>query len=82
MEAEARTGERRRGRAYFKAKDLLANDGNYVLRMELDGQPYGDWPFSVADHKLTYVGRTAPGSDPLTFIAGGKDAWWYEKKKP
>jgi hypothetical protein len=70
------------GGAYFKAKDLLANDGNYVLRLEMDGQLYGEWPFSVADHKLNYVGRTVRGSDPLTFIDGGKDAWWYEKKKP
>jgi hypothetical protein len=70
------------GGAYFKAKDLLANDGNYVLRMEMDGQLYAEWPFTVADHKLNYVGRTLRGSDPLTFIEGGKDAWWYEKKKP
>jgi hypothetical protein len=67
---------------YFKAKDLLATDGAYTLTMKLDDQPYGTWKFAVKDGKLQYTGRTLRESaDPLTFIEGGRDAWWYAKQK-
>lgn len=67
---------------YFKAQDLLATDGAYTLTMKLDDQPYGTWKFAVKDGKLQYTGRTLRGTaDPLTFIEGGRDAWWYAKQK-
>ena len=66
---------------YFKAKDLLATDGAYTLTMKIDGEPYGVWKFDVKDSKLQYKGRTVRGeADPLTFIEGGRDAWWYKKE--
>jgi hypothetical protein len=35
----------------------------------------------IEDGKLNYTGLTVRGkADRLTFIEGGKDAWWYEKK--
>ena len=69
------------GGRYFKASDLLAKDGNYTLKMVVNGKPYGTWPFAVQGGKLAYTGRTVRGkADPLTFIEGGKDAWWYEMK--
>jgi hypothetical protein len=38
------------------------------------------WSFKVAGGKLNYTGRTVRGqADPLTFVEGGRDAWWYEK---
>jgi len=69
------------GGRYFKAKDLLAMDGSYQLVMTIDGKRYGTWKFKVKDHKLQYTGRTVRGkADPLTFVEGGRDAWWYEKQ--
>lgn len=66
---------------YFKAKDLLAVDGPYTLRMTIDGNLYGVWKFQVSGGKLNYTGRTVRGqADPLTFVEGGKDAWWYMKQ--
>ncbi|MCO6510590.1 MAG: hypothetical protein J5I65_07330 [Aridibacter famidurans] len=68
------------GGAYFKAKDLLAVDGGYTLTMTVEGKPYGTWKFRVEGGKLNHTGRTVrAGADPLTFIEGGKDAWWYSK---
>ena len=71
------------GGAYFKAGDLLAVDGDYTLKLKLDGSSvYGEWPFEVSGGKLEYIGRTVRGqADPLTFIEGGRDAWWYERRQ-
>jgi hypothetical protein len=66
---------------YFKAQDLLGTDSAYTLTMKLNDQPYGTWHFAVEDGKLQYADRTLRGTaDPLTFIEGGRDAWWYGKK--
>jgi hypothetical protein len=66
---------------YFKAKDLLETDGAYTLTMTINGKTHGVWKFKVAGSKLNYTGRTARGeADPLTFIEGGRDAWWYVKE--
>jgi hypothetical protein len=67
---------------YFKTKDLLVVDGAYTIKMKINGTPYGSWNFAVAGGKLNYTGRTERGkADPLTFIEGGRDAWWYMRKK-
>jgi hypothetical protein len=67
---------------YFKAKDLLETDGAYTLTMKIDDRTYGVWKFAVEGGKLNYTGRTLRGqADALTFIEGGRDAWWYAKEK-
>jgi len=66
---------------YFKAKDLLATDGDYSLTMKIDGELYGIWKFAVQGGKLNYIGRSLRGqANPLTFVEGGRDAWWYAKQ--
>ena len=68
------------GGAYFKAKDLLAVDGAYTLTAKIDGKIYGIWKFSIAGNKLVLTGQAERSkADPLTFIEGGKDAFWYKK---
>ena len=47
--------------------------------MTMDGKPYGTWNFAVKGGQLVYTGPTAPGSDPLTRVEGGLDAWWYKE---
>ena len=70
------------GGQYFKAKDLLETDGAYTLTMKIDDEVYGVWKFNVEGNKLQYAGRAVRGeADPLTFIEGGRDAWWYAKQK-
>jgi hypothetical protein len=69
------------GGALMKASELLAKDGQYSLTLKLNGIPYGTWKFRVEGGRPAYEGRTLRGkADPITFIEGGKDAWWYEKK--
>ena len=69
------------GGAYFKAKDLLGKDGTYVLKISIDNKPYGEWPLSISGGKFDYTGRTVRGqASSLTFVEGGRDAFWYKKK--
>lgn len=69
------------GGAYFKAKDLLAKDGTYTLTVSIDGVQYGSWLFSVKGGAFAPQGRTVRGqADPLTFVEGGRDAFWYGRK--
>jgi hypothetical protein len=66
---------------YWKAKDLLAKDGEYTLTMTLSDKPRGTWKIKVSGGKFAVSGRALRGSaDPLTFIEGGRDAFWFEKK--
>ena len=70
------------GGAYFKAKDLLETDGAYTLTTKINDEVYGTWKFTIKGGKLQYAGRALRGeADPLTFIEGGKDAWWYAREK-
>ena len=67
---------------YFKAKHLLEKDGACTLTMKIDDKPYGVWKFEVEGGKPKHLGRAARGSaNPLTFIDGGRDAFWYAKEK-
>ncbi|MCD4786419.1 MAG: hypothetical protein K8T10_21550 [Candidatus Eremiobacteraeota bacterium] len=69
------------GGAIFKAKELLAKEGAYTLKMAVNGKHYGKWTFNVKGGKLQYAGRADRSkANPVTFIEGGRDAWWYKKK--
>ena len=66
---------------YWKAKDLLAKDGEYTLTLTLSDKVWGTWKIKVSGGKFAVSGRAVRGSaDPLTFIEGGRDAFWFEKK--
>jgi hypothetical protein len=66
---------------YFKAKHLLKKDGKYTLKVKIDGSTYGTWKFAVKGGKLQYRGRSVRATaDPLRFVEGGLDAWWYESE--
>ncbi len=69
------------GGAYFKAGDLLKQDGKYSLTMKLDEEHYGAWEFAIKDGRFVPAGRTVRGeADPLTFVEGGRDAFWYKRQ--
>lgn len=66
----------------FRAKDLLARDGAYTLVMAVNGEHYGTWRFNVAGGQLQHAGRAVRGAvDPLGFIEGGPDQWWYVREE-
>lgn len=68
------------GGGYVKARDLLANDGEYTATLLLDGRKQGSWKFSVKGGKLVPHPRAdRKTADPLTFVEGGRDAFWYQK---
>lgn len=65
---------------YFKASDLLGQDGDYMLKVYLGEEHIGDWSFTIDGGKFQPEGRTLRGeADPLTFVEGGKDAFWYQR---
>jgi hypothetical protein len=66
------------GGRQLSAQDIVGVDGTYVLKMVVDEQDYGIWRFEVKDGKPQPAGRTVRGeADPLTFVEGGADAFWY-----
>jgi hypothetical protein len=68
------------GGAYFKAKDLVGTDGSYILTLQIDGELYGTWNFKISGGVFVLAGRALRASaDPLTFVEGGRDAFWYGK---
>jgi hypothetical protein len=67
------------GGALRYGKDLLV-DGTYALKMIVADEPYGLWRFEVKGGKLVPAGRTVRAeADPLTFVEGGIDAFWYKR---
>lgn len=68
-------------RNFCRARSLLRSNGDHTLIMELDGREYGRWNFRVEMGSLVRDPRAARSSaDPLRFIEGGEDAFWYKKK--
>jgi hypothetical protein len=70
------------GGAMFYASELLKTDGAYTLKMDIDGQHYGTWRLRVQGGQLVKTGRADPvTADPLRFVDGGADAWWYGREE-
>jgi hypothetical protein len=73
--------------SYFKAGDVLREDGPYNLRFALDGKPYGTYSFTVNDGRIQLQGRQVrEKADPMTWIVdyvyGGKyTSWWIKRTK-
>jgi hypothetical protein len=66
------------GGRQLSAQDIVGVDGTYILKMVVDDADYGIWRFEVKDGKPQPAGRTVRGeADPLTFVEGGGDAFWY-----
>lgn len=70
------------GNSYFKAGDLLREDGAYSLRLNLDGVPYGQYRFDVKGGRIQLQ---ETGGDPSTrivdYISGGRyTSWWVRRQ--
>ncbi|MGH9943079.1 MAG: hypothetical protein ACRD9R_12065 [Pyrinomonadaceae bacterium] len=72
--------------SYFKAGDLLREDGAYSVRFTLDGKPYGTYPFTVKGGRIQFQGRQVrEGTDPSVYIvdylSGGRYSSWWVKRE-
>ena len=71
--------------SYFKAGELLREDGAYRVRLTVDGQLYGEYPFTVQDGRIQLQGRQIrEKTDPLDYIvdylSGGRyTSWWIRR---
>ena len=72
--------------AYIKGGDLLREDGRYAVRLNIDGKPYGEYPFVVKAGRIQFQGKQIrEGTDPMTFIvdymSGGRySSWWIKRE--
>ncbi|HEX8071219.1 MAG TPA: hypothetical protein VF546_14785 [Pyrinomonadaceae bacterium] len=73
--------------AYTKAGELLREDGTYTVRLNIDGQPYGAYPFTVQGGKIQLQDRqvrerTDPQLFILDYLYGGRYTSWWIKRQP
>jgi len=72
--------------AYFKAGDLLREDGRYSVRLTIDNKPYGTYPFVVKGGRIELQGKQVrENTDPLVYIvdylSGGRyTSWWIKRE--
>jgi hypothetical protein len=71
---------------YFHAAGVLDRDGEYLIRLMLEGEIYGEYPFEVRNHRIQFQGRQIRDrTDPLLYIVdylygGSVTSWWIERK--
>ena len=66
----------------FRTERLLKEDGNYAVKVTVDGELYGTYPFAVKDGKIVSADRAQRGkTSPLIFVEGGRDAFWMRRKE-
>ncbi|HET8671934.1 MAG TPA: hypothetical protein VFM05_15345, partial [Candidatus Saccharimonadales bacterium] len=71
--------------AYFKAGDLLREDGRYSFRLNINNKPYGEYPFVVKGGRIELQGKQIKEStDPMVYIvdylSGGRyTSWWIKR---
>lgn len=72
------------GNSYFKAGELLREDGAYRVRLTIEGKLYGEYAFTVSGGRIQLQGRQVrETTDPMLFIVdyvyGGKyTSWWIK----
>ena len=73
--------------AYFKAADLLREDGRYLVRVSINNKPYGEYPFVVKGGRIELQGRqvrekTDPMDHIIDYLSGGRYTSWWIKREP
>ncbi|HZS03680.1 MAG TPA: hypothetical protein VFD58_02280 [Blastocatellia bacterium] len=65
----------------FHASEVLKTDGNYLVRLSLDGKLYGEYQFTVKGGQIQYQGRQLrdPAS-PLVQIEDVNNSWWIRRR--
>ena len=71
---------------YFKAGDLLREDGRYSVRLTLNNKQYGEYPFVVKGGRIEFQGKQVKEkTDPMVYILdylyGGRyTSWWISRQ--
>lgn len=71
--------------SYFKAGDLLREDGHYSVRLTINNKLYGDYPFVVKGGRIELQGnQVRENTDPMVYIvdylSGGRyTSWWIRR---
>ena len=73
--------------SYFKAGELLREDGRYAFRLTLDGKPYGNYVFDVKGGRIQFQGqqireKTDPTIQIVEHLSGGRYSSWWIKRDP
>jgi hypothetical protein len=72
--------------SFYKAADVLNEDGEYHIRFVVDGKLHGEYPFTVKNGQIQLQGRQVwQGTEPLDYItdyiAGGRyTSWWLKRE--
>lgn len=65
----------------FHASEILKTDGAYVVKLMLDGKPYGEYEFAIKGGQLQPTGRQVrDAANPLQYIEDINNAWWLKRK--
>lgn len=60
--------------------DILRKDGDYEIKLTLEGKHYATYPFSVKGGKIVYLPEQTRGeANFMTMIEGGNDAWFVKR---
>lgn len=71
---------------YFKAGDLLREDGSYSVRLTINNKLYGEYPFVVKAGRIELQGKQIrEKTDPMVYIvdylSGGRyTSWWIKRE--
>ena len=71
---------------YFKAGDLLREDGRYSVRLTINNKLYGTYPFVVKAGRIELQGKQIrENTDPMVYIvdylSGGRyTSWWIKRE--
>ena len=71
--------------SFLKASEVLNRDGAYSIRFEIDGNLYGEYPFTVKGGQIPLQGRQIrETTDPMDYItdyvSGGRyTSWWIRR---
>lgn len=71
---------------YFKAGDLLREDGRYSVRLTINNKLYGEYPFVVKGGRIELQGKQIrENTDPMVYIvdylSGGRyTSWWIKRE--
>lgn len=72
--------------SYFKAGDLLREDGRYSVRLTVDNKLYGEYPFVVKGNRIELQGKqirekTDPTVQIVDYLSGGRyTSWWIKRQ--
>lgn len=74
------------GNSYFKAGELLHEDGAYRIRFAVEGKLYGEYVFAVKGGRIQFQGRQVrENAEPMMhivdYVYGGKySSWWIKRE--